>query len=188
MSRTVEEVRAALAVGYLGDGDDQEPDIRAWAEDHGYMLVGAVSASGDRDPPSRVLELCSWNGAKTILARDLSSFGPDLQSSYEVVRKLYASGISVVLVSRGLRIDGRTALGKLMMELLSMAVELAASQRNQRQQSSKKTGRPPRSVDEAELLKLRERGMSVRAIAKALDVSKSTVWRKLRELESGKAN
>jgi transposase len=35
-------------------------------------------------------------------------------------------------------------------------------------------------------MELRGRGMSVRAIAKALDVSKSTVWRKLRELESRK--
>ncbi|HEU16227.1 MAG TPA: HTH domain-containing protein, partial [Nitrososphaeria archaeon] len=108
----------------------------------------------------------------------------DLQSAHDALRKLYEAGISVVFVDRGLRVDGRTTLGKLLMEMLSMATELAAS--HAQRQQPRRAGRPPRSISESDLMELRGRGMSVRAIAKALDVSKSTVWRKLRELESRK--
>ncbi|MGC9076241.1 MAG: helix-turn-helix domain-containing protein [Conexivisphaera sp.] len=183
MSHTVEELRATLAVIYVG-GDSSESEIRAWAEDHGYVVVGTVSSSEDHDPPGRVMELCGWNGARTVLVRDLSTLGSDLQSAHDALRKLYEAGISVVFVDRGLRVDGRTALGKLLMEMLSMATELAAS--HAQRQQPRRAGRPPRSISESDLMELRGRGMSVRAIAKALDVSKSTVWRKLRELESRK--
>ncbi|MGC8969556.1 MAG: helix-turn-helix domain-containing protein [Conexivisphaera sp.] len=187
MSGTIEEVRAALAVGYLRGESDE--GIRTWAESHGYVIVGSVDASEDSDPPSRLLQVCNWSGARTVLVRDLSTLGDDLQSSYEVLRELYESGISVVFVDRGIRLDGRTALGRLLIGFLSMAVDVVSSQ-SRAQQAPRRTGRPPMPVDESELMEMRDRGMSVRAIAKALGMSKSTVWRKLRELSSrrGKPN
>ncbi len=178
VSRALEKSGSAFAVIY-SEGDAL--DLRTWAEDHGYVVVGSVGQSESHDPLGRVLELCGWNGARTVLVRGLSALGPDLQSAYEALRRLYEAGISVVFVDRGLRVDGRTALGKLLMDAFSMAAELAASG-SQRQQP-RRAGRPPKPISEADLVELRSRGMSVRAIARALDVSKSTVWRKLRELE-----
>jgi DNA invertase Pin-like site-specific DNA recombinase len=178
-----EESRPPLAVLYLRDGEP-ERDLRTWAEEHGYVVVGSVSASEDPDPPSLLLDLCGRSGAGTVLVRDLQTLGPSLQSSYEALRRIYGSGISVVFVDRGLRVDGRTALGRLLMEALSMAVGLAASQQADRQ-LPRRAGRPPRALDESELRRLRDMGLSVRAIARELDVSKSTVWRKLKELEAG---
>ncbi len=183
MSIAAEELRGILAVAYLGEGDSEER-VRSWAEDHGYLLIGTISPSGSRDAPSRVLELCRGSGARTILVRDLSVLGEDLETAYAALRKIYEAGISIVFTERNLRIDGRTALGRLIMEALSMALE-ARGGRGEAQQT-RRTGRPPRQIAESELLELRNRGMSVRAIARALDVSKSTVWRKLKELESRK--
>ncbi len=192
--------KSTLAVGYARAGrldenlEIQEAAMREWAKKYGYTLLGVFKDDSPdiRSPLSSgvfqaLLKFCRDNGVRVLLTQDLSNLGRSLVEALSVVRQLYDEGFTVVFTKYGLRIDPLTIAGRTVLHSLLMAAELEreylGSKYGGGDNGVKRIGRPPKMVNEKELLMLRRKGLSVRAIAKIMDVSKSTVWRKLKELE-----
>lgn len=190
-----------MAIGYAKSADsngiaDQENSIREWAAKNGYTLLGVFKDNGPEDKGvlsgdvfQALLKFCRDNGVRVILAVDLSRFGKNLIEATQIIKQLHEEGYTIVFTKYGLKVDPNTVTGRSVLYSLLMAAELEKELTLVRLGSvrgGRRIGRPPKEIDEKELLRLRKKGLSVRAIAKIMDVSKSTVWRRLKELEGVK--
>ncbi len=95
--------------------------------------------------------------------------------------------LGVDFVSYQENIDTSSPLGSAIFTIISAVAQLERDIIAERvkaglrraKENGKKLGRPPVRIDEEEVFRLRERGLSLREIARRLNLSKSTVARHL---------
>jgi DNA invertase Pin-like site-specific DNA recombinase len=110
----------------------------------------------------------------------------DLQ---DIVHDLKAKGVALQATEQP--IDTSTPAGKAFLDMLGVFAEFETAIRRERQMEgiakAKKAGvykGRPASIDAGQILELHERGEKPSAIAAALGVSRQSVWRTLRGIET----
>ncbi len=175
----------------------QLDELAGYASRNNFQIIATFSETGSGAKDSRaerkkVLELARHRKIDLVLVSELSRWGrstPDLRSSIE---RLAECNVALRALN-GPDLDISTAQGKLMLNLLASISEFerdllreriqsgVAHARSKGTKSGRAIGRPP--FDQKERVKrLLAGGKSVRAIARELGISKTTVM-KVKRLE-----
>lgn len=170
----------------------QERDLLEFATRASYSVVGIwkETASGTKDNrPERkkVLALAQARKIDAVLVTELSRWGRSLTDLIATVELLQSRGVSLV-AQTGLTFDLTTAQGRLIASIFGAIAEFEAALTRERIKSGlaaarargKRLGRQPGQTDRIQrltpkVLRLVERRLSYRQIAKDLRISKTTV-------------
>ncbi len=170
--------------------ENQERELQAVAERHGWEVVGAFSDHGvsgmkDKRPAlDRLMKGVARKDFDIVAAWSVDRVGRSLQHLIGFLGELKAKGVDLYLHQQGL--DTSTPAGKAMFQMLgvfaeferSMIVERIGAGLRRAKAQGKKLGRP-RIASEVEQRIQRElaKGASIRAAAKAAGVGLGTVQR-----------
>lgn len=170
----------------------QERDLLAYAARCGYQVVGVFkeTASGarvDRIERRQVMELARAREIDLILVSELTRWGRSTQDLVQTLHDLQAWNVSLI-AAHGLQFDLSTPHGKLIANLMASLAEFERDLIRERIRSGlaaakargKTLGRQPGQnvvVDKvaSKVAQLRQEGLSIRAIAQRLKISKTTV-------------
>ncbi len=168
----------------------QLAELDAYARQNNFEVVGIFKetvggAKNDRIERKKILELARHRKLDIVLVSELSRWGrstPDLRST---VQRLAECNVALRALN-GPELDISTAQGKLMLNLLGAITEFerdllreriksgVAHARSKGTKSGKPIGRPVFDRKER-VVRLLAEGQSVRSIAAAMGVSKTTV-------------
>jgi DNA invertase Pin-like site-specific DNA recombinase len=170
--------------------ENQERELQAVAERHGWEVVGAFSDHGvsgmkDKRPAlDRLMKGVARKDFDIVAAWSVDRVGRSLQHLIGFLGELKAKGVDLYVHQQGL--DTSTPAGKAMFQMLgvfaeferSMIVERIGAGLRRAKAQGKKLGRP-RIASEVEQRIQRElaKGASIRAAAKAAGVGLGTVQR-----------
>jgi DNA invertase Pin-like site-specific DNA recombinase len=171
--------------------DRQERDLRAYAKRHEFDVVAvfketASGADDARPERAKVLALAKAKEIDAIVVTELSRWGRSTQDLVKTLDDLHSWKISV-LAQTGLSFDLGSASGKLMRTIMAGLAEFERDLIRDRVNSGLaaarargvKLGRPvgfrPSDKKAAQVLKRRGEGLSIRAIARHLQLSTATV-------------
>ena len=158
------------------DVNNQVEEIRSWARERGYVVVGVfpdVEVTGVSDRCSRekfraMLGFCEDNGIKTILVWDLARFGRSLPECVAALRRLLEAGYKVIFTRYNLTADLDDIGGKVLIYTLLMAAELERDFMKVRMEAARRAGklchRPATPIPVEEVRKLLRRGWSLKQI------------------------
>jgi putative DNA-invertase from lambdoid prophage Rac len=166
----------------------QLTELRAYVERMGWEALEYVEkASGKAGAPrpelERLLADARLKRFGAVVVWKLDRFGRSLQEFVERVMLLDQLGIRFVAPSQGIDTDRRSPAGKLLMHILAAIAEFERELIRERvragiaeaKRRGKHCGRPLKIFRRDEAVRMRERGMSWRAIARALGVPQATV-------------
>jgi DNA invertase Pin-like site-specific DNA recombinase len=166
----------------------QLTELRSYVERMGWEALEYVEkASGKAGAPrpelERLLADARLKRFGAVVVWKLDRFGRSLQEFVERVMLLDQLGIRFIAPSQGIDTDRRSPAGKLLMHILAAIAEFERELIRERvragiaeaQRRGKHCGRPLKVFRRDEALRMRRRGMSWRAIARALGVPQSTV-------------
>jgi DNA invertase Pin-like site-specific DNA recombinase len=145
----------------------------------------ASGGNGDRDG-LRLLRVKVEEG-DVVLVKKLDRLGRDTADMIALIKEFDGMGVSIRFLDDGISTEGAT--GKMVVTILS-AVAQAERQRilertNEGRMEAKangvKFGRK-RTIDRKKLLALHESGIGATAIAKQMDIGRSTVYKLLAEI------
>jgi DNA invertase Pin-like site-specific DNA recombinase len=175
------------------DLEGQRRSVREWASrhDHELVLFEDDHTSGrkeDRRGIEALLAAAERGEFSLVAVVELSRIGRSIGFVHQVVERLSKLGVKVALVSTGTVLDYETLEGRALIGALALAADIEwklIQERNARGRETikargVKVGRKPREVSEQALAALRERGLSLREIARELKVSAATLSRRLR--------
>jgi DNA invertase Pin-like site-specific DNA recombinase len=126
-----------------------------------------------------------------VLVWKLDRFGRSLVHCVSGIQELSSLGIRFIATSQGLDTDESNPASKLLMHILAAVAQferelirerVSAGMKNAKARgtkSGKAIGRPRRMFDRAEVLKLRQNGLSLAKIARQMSVGVGTVARVL---------
>ena len=159
----------------------RELDVVAEFVDHG------VSGARDHRPElDRLMSGARQRAFELVLVYRFDRFARGVRHLVTALDEFQALGVEFVSYSESL--DTSTPMGRAMFSIVAALAELerniiiersAEGQRRARARG-KHVGRPRREIDGARVAQLRAEGMSVRAVARALGVSRTVVERVLR--------
>ena len=174
------------------DLEGQRRAVGAWADREGHELTvyeddHVSGRRADRHGIHELLAAVEKGEHKIVAMTELSRIGRSLSFVHEAIERLAKAGAKIVLTTTGTTIDPTTLEGKALIGALALAAEIEwflIAERNARGRETIKArgvrvGRKPREVSAAALDALRERGMSLREIARELGVSAATLSRRL---------
>jgi DNA invertase Pin-like site-specific DNA recombinase len=169
--RAIEEWAAREGARVRLFEDDHVSGRRADRSGIGDMIAGAERGEFDK-----------------VAVTELSRIGRSLSFVHKTIERLAVKGVKIVLVNSGSSIDPNSLEGKALLGALALAAEIEwhlIQERNARGRATIKArgvrvGRKPREVSAAAIAALREKGLSLRAIARELKVSPATLSRRLR--------
>lgn len=174
------------------DLDSQLSKLKEWANEHQhrYGVYGDYAVSGTQNSRSGINLLmrdARDHKFDAVAVVELSRIGRNMQFIYNTVEELSQLGIPVILINQNLEITTKTMQGKLTLWALGISAEvefMMIQERNARgRQAIKdkgiKVGRKPLPVSVEVVHALRDKGYSVRQIAKELNTSVGTVHRRL---------
>lgn len=192
------------AAGYLRtstkkqDLDGQRRAVNEWAEREGLSvrLFEDNATSGrkaERAGIEAMLAAAERGEFRQLAVVELSRLGRSLGFIHTTVDRLTKAGVRIVLVKTGTILDTTTLEGRATIGALALASDIEwhlIQERNARGRETirlrgVKVGRKPREISETVLRTLREKGMSVRQIARELGVPPSVVGRAVKRLEGG---
>lgn len=159
----------------------RELEIVAEFVDHG------VSGTRDHRPElDRLMGAARRRAFDAVLVYRFDRFARGVRHLVTALDEFQALGVEFVSYSESL--DTSTPMGRAMFSIVAALAELERnivverSVEGQRRARARGThiGRPRRAVDEVRVMQLRAKGMSVRAVARALGVSRTVVERVLR--------
>lgn len=175
------------------DLEGQRRSIEAWSarEGHEVVLFEDDSLSGRRSDRAGIAELLAAveRGEFPLVAMtELSRIGRSLSFIHQAVERIGTAGAKIVLTSTGFTLDPTTLEGKALVGALALAAEIEwhlIQERNARGRETikargVKVGRKPKDVSEPAVAALREKGLSLRSIAKELKCSPATLCRRLK--------
>jgi DNA invertase Pin-like site-specific DNA recombinase len=176
------------------DPETQAREVRAFVESRSWEVVETyqdlgVSGARARRPALDQLVKDAWRGRfEAIVVWDLSRIARSTLNALELLRELEQLKVRLVAVKQ--TFDTDTPLGKAFFTLAAMFAELERSILIERVRAGmararaegKRIGRPVRHVDLELLGRLRTEGLSVRQIARKLEVPSSTVAKRLKLL------
>lgn len=170
----------------------QERDLVVYAEKLGYEVVGIFreTASGvrvNRAERAKVIKLAQKRHIDAILVTELSRWGRSTVDLIGTLQQLQSWGVSL-LPQTGFQLDMSTATGKLMAQLLASVAEFerdllrervisGIANRRARGGTVGRVAGHDYKVEKvkSEVKKLRQAGLTIRAIASELGISKTTV-------------
>lgn len=173
--------------------ESQIKKLEGWAEKNENQISKSYqdyAVSGKKDDRKGILELLAdaKQGKFTrVGVVELSRIGRSIKFIYEAIEELQKYNVKVVLVSTGTEIDSTKLEGRALLGGLALAADIEwmlIQERNARgRQAIKdkniKVGRKEKDVSMEAIKALREKGMSVREVAKELKVSAPTILRRL---------
>lgn len=166
----------------------QLTELRAYCERMGWEAVEYVEkASGKAGAPrpelERLLTDAQLKRFGAVVVWKLDRFGRSLQEFVERVMVLDRLGIRFIAPSQGIDTDRRAPAGKLLMHILAAIAEFERELIRERvragiaeaKRRGKHCGRPLRVFRRDEAVRMRQQGMSWRAIERALGVPQATI-------------
>lgn len=163
----------------------QISELTLYAERCGYQVIAvhqehASGAKNDRPERDKVMQLARQRKIDAVLVHELSRWGRNTEDLLETLQRMADWKVSVIAQS-GMDFDLTTPQGKLMVTMLAGFAEFERALIKERVKSGVqaaiaergKWGRsetPPEKV-----IKLLDEGMSVRKIARELNISPTTV-------------
>jgi DNA invertase Pin-like site-specific DNA recombinase len=185
-------------VSTVDKGQDVElqlKDLRAYVKARGWIIhdeyvdVGESGSKDKRPELNRLLEDVRKRKIDCIAVWRLDRFGRSLKHLINTLDELRSLGVMFVSYSENL--DFSTSTGQLLFHLLGAFAEFERNLIKERVKAGIanakakgiKIGRPKVYVDTDELLSLRAKGYSIRAIAKKIKISPSLVHKTLSNLK-----
>lgn len=179
------------------DVENQKLAIRSYAETKGIEIVGWFedTVTGASDPMMRpgfssLLSFINYNKVDAVVVYALDRIGRSFREVLNTIWALEEKGIAVISVREEWLSTLDPNIRKLILSILSWAADFERQLIKQRtklglqkaRQQGKRIGRPPALTQEQirQARKLREKGVSYRAIAKIFGVSDRTVRRVLK--------
>ncbi len=158
---------------------------------HLFQLYQDYAVSGKKDDRAGVIKLVedAKNGKfKKVGIIELSRLGRSIKFIYETIETLEKYKVNVVLVNSGTEIDSTKLEGRALLGGLALAADIEwmlIKERNERgRQAIKergiKVGRKEKDISMQAIKALQEKGLSIRKIAKEMNVSAPTILRRLR--------
>ncbi|MEM3658598.1 MAG: recombinase family protein [Candidatus Hadarchaeum sp.] len=176
-----------------GSLEEQKNQIRRFCELQGHELLdilcdAGLSALSDRPAWKRAMELARENKIEAIVVTKLDRWGRSTKNLVTSIDKLRRLGVH--FISIGDNLDTSTPNGRLLFHILSAFVEFEREIIRERMQAGRERAkaqgkvchRPKKKLDEREIRRLYELGLSARSIGKILGVSHNTVLSRLREM------
>lgn len=173
------------------DHESQNRQLKEWAERHGheYVLKSDYGSGKDfqREALKEVLTMARNNEIDTIAVLELSRIGRSINDIYQIIEELDKLGVVVILTNSNTTLSARTLEGRALLGGLALAADLEwqlLKERNKRAREQIKAkgiklGRKRKEVSRKAIMALREQGLSVRQIAKEMQVSPATIFRRL---------
>ena len=172
--------------------DNQLLDLRRYCQERGWEVVEefvdrGISGTKDRRPAlDRLMDVVRKRQVDVVLVWRFDRFARSVKQLVLALEELRRLGVGFVSYQEN--VDTNSPLGQAIFTIIAAMAELErniivervrAGLRRARDEG-KILGRPKAEVDEAKLIALRERGLSLRQIARSMDVGKSTVSRALK--------
>ena len=171
---------------------DQDPqmqlrELRACAKRRGFELADEYvdkesGANGDREALNRLWRVARAGKVDIVLVWKFDRFARSTKQLVDALEEFHHLGVDFVSLTE--QIDTSSPMGKAMFTIISAIAEFERSLISERVKAGiakaraegRPHGRPSIGQDTVrQIQRLREKGMSLRAIAKRLSVSKSTV-------------
>jgi putative DNA-invertase from lambdoid prophage Rac len=179
------------------DLESQRRVVAEWAERNGHELLppyedDAVSGrKSDRSGIQALMAAAERGEFSLVAVSELSRIGRSIGFVTRTVETLCQLDVRVVLVNSGTTLDYRTLEGRALIGALALAADIEMALIQERSARGRETirrrgirvGRKPVAISPTVLRSLRERGMSIRQIARELGVSSATVGRRVKHLE-----
>jgi DNA invertase Pin-like site-specific DNA recombinase len=166
----------------------QLTDLRSYVERMGWTGVEYVEkASGKagvkRPELARLMADAQQRRVDVVLVWKLDRFGRSVQEFVDRVLLLDRAGVRFIAVTQGIDTDQGSPAGKLLMHILAAIAEFERDLIRERvkagvaeaKRKGKHCGRPKRVFRRDEAVRMRAKGMSWRAIEKALGVPQATI-------------
>lgn len=171
------------------DPEVQLRELREYIEHRGWQLAevypdtGVSGAKASRPELNRLMVDAGRRRFDAVVVWRFDRFARSVSHLLRALETFQALGIDFVSLSEN--VDTSTPTGKMVFTVLGAVAELERSLIQERVKAGlrnarakgKRLGRPKASVDESEVLAMREAGASWRAIAKKLGVGLGTVHR-----------
>jgi len=180
--------------------DSQLLDLRRYVRERGWTLFNEYSdngISGTTDSRPALNELMNDAKKRRFDAVLVWRFDRFARSTKHLILALEEfRNLGIDFVSYQENIDTSSPLGSAIFTIISAVAQLERDIIAERvkaglrkaKENGKKLGRPKVSVDPQQLRELRLEGLSIREIARRSDVSRSTVWRLIRQINSKEYN
>ncbi len=157
---------------------------RGWTISKEYVDAGISGASTSRPELSRMLADAHRGYFAGVLVWRLDRLGRSLRHLVTVVEDLLARGIEVISATEP-HMDSTTPTGRLLRNIFASVAEYEREMIRERvvaglrkaKASGKHVGRPRVVLNRLRLERLREEGLSWRAIARKMNLPRSTVYR-----------
>lgn len=176
------------------DPESQGREVRGFVAARGWEIVETyqdlgISGSKARRPGLDQLLKDAWRGRfQAVVVWDLSRMARSTLNALQLLQEFQDMKVRLVAVKQ--TFDTDTPLGRAFFTLAAMFAELEREILIERVRAGmararaegKRIGRPVRRVDLEELRRLRAAGRSIREIARALGVPRSTVAKRLAAL------
>jgi len=167
----------------------QLSELRAYCERSGwdvaeYVDQGISGAAGKKRPAlDRLLADARLRKFGAVLVWKIDRFGRSVQEFVGRILELDQAGVRFIAPSQGIDTDQRSPAGKLLMHILAAIAEFERALIQERvkagvaeaKRRGKHCGRPKRVFRRDQAAKLRQKGLSWRAISKKLGVPFSTI-------------
>jgi DNA invertase Pin-like site-specific DNA recombinase len=170
------------------DTENQLIELRRYCEARGWQAVefidnGFSGALGEDKRPAlkALMDAARKRQVDTVIVWDFSRFARSMRHLVEALDLFRAWGVSFISLREG--IDTSTANGRLVFGIFASLAEFERELIRERvnlglkraRAQGKQLGRPKAAIDPATAHRMRHEGRSLREIASALSVSKSTI-------------
>ena len=175
----------------------QHADLEQYIRARGWTLAGVYEdkMSGAKSGRPGLLRLMADAQARKfdcILVWKLDRFGRSLVDCLNNIQALQRYGVRFISITQNLDTDESNPASRLLLHILAACSEFERSLVKERvhaglreaKKAGKTLGRPRRIFHRSEVHELREQGVSLRDIARRLDLSLGTVTRTLERAEA----
>lgn len=177
--------------------ENQEKQLKQFAKSRGWEIVriykdeGWSGDSKSRPAFTEMIDAAHKREFDTILVFQLSRFGRSMSEVIKNITELKSSGVAVYSYSENLSTAEDSPYGKIVLAVLCALGEIELDLIRERvrlgvqraQSNGVKFGRPHKGFDLGKALEMKKQGLSMRKIAKALDVSHMTLRRRFEEIQ-----
>ena len=190
--------RVALYARVSTKGNNQDPEtqlvaLREYARARGFDLVDeyvdvGISGSKESRPAlDRLMTDAHKRRFDAVLVARFDRFARSTRHLIQALEEFYALGVDFISLSES--IDTSTPMGKMVYTVIAAVAELERSLIIERvvmgidraRAQGQRLGRPPgTNTNVRKIQKLKSQGLSVRQIAREMNISKSTVSRLLK--------
>ncbi len=180
------------------DPELQLAELRAYAERRQWQVVGefvdyASGADKDRPALAELMSLARSRKVSVVAVWRFDRFARSTSHLLEALGEFHERDIDFVSLRE--QIDTTTTTGKLMFTIMAAVAEFERGLIRERviagvakaKAAGKHCGRPRKQVDISEAQRLLGEGVSMRAVAKKLNLSRRLLQRRLAELDGGGA-